>query len=71
MYTVREIAEAIGVEAQGDLDLVIARAAEPQDAGPQDLAMATSAKYAGIPRGARTSLLRVGQPPGMIRVGAK
>lgn len=46
MYTVRQIAEAIGVEAQGDLELTILRAAEPQDAGPQDLAMATSAKYA-------------------------
>ncbi|MEP4038743.1 UDP-3-O-(3-hydroxymyristoyl)glucosamine N-acyltransferase [Pseudophaeobacter sp.] len=53
MYTVREIAEAIGVDAQGDLDLVIVRAAEPQDAEPQDLAMATSAKYAeGLSQGA-------------------
>ncbi|MFC4214221.1 UDP-3-O-(3-hydroxymyristoyl)glucosamine N-acyltransferase [Pseudophaeobacter arcticus] len=59
MYTVREIAEAIGVEAQGDLELVINRAAEPQDAGPQDLAMATSAKYAeGLARGtAQVALL--------------
>lgn len=46
MYTVREIAAALQLEAEGDLDLVIARAAEPQDAGPQDLAMATAAKYA-------------------------
>lgn len=59
MYTVREIAKAIGVDAQGDLELVITRAAEPQDAGPQDLAMATSAKYAqGLAKGsAQVALL--------------
>ncbi|WP_278921585.1 UDP-3-O-(3-hydroxymyristoyl)glucosamine N-acyltransferase [Pseudophaeobacter profundi] len=45
MYTVREIARSLDLTAEGDLDLVIIRAAEPQDAGPQDLAMATSAKY--------------------------
>jgi UDP-3-O-[3-hydroxymyristoyl] glucosamine N-acyltransferase len=52
MYTVRQIAEALGLAAQGDLDLVITRAAEPQDAAPTDLAMATSAKYAeGLSQG--------------------
>jgi UDP-3-O-[3-hydroxymyristoyl] glucosamine N-acyltransferase len=59
MFTVREIAKSIGVEAQGDLELKIARAAEPQDAGPQDLAMATSEKYAeGLSKGkAKVALL--------------
>lgn len=59
MYTVRQIADALGVEAQGELDLCILRAAEPQDAGPDDLAMATSPKYAdGLAAGgARVALL--------------
>lgn len=47
MFTVRQIAEALDAEAAGDLDLVIEGAAEPQDAGPQQLAMAMSPKYAG------------------------
>ncbi|MVO14560.1 UDP-3-O-(3-hydroxymyristoyl)glucosamine N-acyltransferase [Parasedimentitalea huanghaiensis] len=45
MYTIRQIAEALGSEAQGDLDLMISGAAEPKDAGPKDLAMAMSPKY--------------------------
>lgn len=59
MYTVREIADSLGLEAQGDFDLIIQRAAEPQDAGPQDLAMATAAKYAeNLPKGrAQVALL--------------
>ncbi|MGB0913963.1 MAG: LpxD N-terminal domain-containing protein, partial [Phaeobacter italicus] len=46
MFTVREIAASLGAEAEGDLDLTISRAAEPQDAGPDDLAMAMAPKYA-------------------------
>lgn len=46
MFTIRQIAEALGADAQGDLDLQISRAAEPGEAGPQDLAMAMSPKYA-------------------------
>lgn len=46
MHTVRQIAEALGAEAAGDLDLNIEGAAEPGDAGPRDLAMAMSPKYA-------------------------
>ena len=46
MFTIRQIAKALGAEAQGDLDLQISSAAEPGEAGPQDLAMAMSAKYA-------------------------
>ncbi|TNJ40688.1 UDP-3-O-(3-hydroxymyristoyl)glucosamine N-acyltransferase [Phaeobacter sp. B1627] len=46
MFTIREIADAIGAEAAGAVDLVITHAAEPQDAGPDALAMAMSPKYA-------------------------
>jgi UDP-3-O-[3-hydroxymyristoyl] glucosamine N-acyltransferase len=51
-YTVSEIAKALGAEAFGDTGLVIARAAEPQDAGPGDLALAMDPKYAdGLSQG--------------------
>ena len=46
MYTVRQIAEALGAECVGDDTLVIAKTAEPQDAGAKDLALATAPKYA-------------------------
>lgn len=45
-FTVQQIAESIGAEANGNLELTILRAAEPSDAGPTDLAMAMSPKYA-------------------------
>ncbi len=45
-FSVRDIAQSLGAEAAGDLDLTIARAAEPQDAMAGDLAMATNPKYA-------------------------
>ncbi|MEW9921910.1 UDP-3-O-(3-hydroxymyristoyl)glucosamine N-acyltransferase [Marimonas sp. MJW-29] len=45
-YTLAEIAEALGADAAGDTSLTIARAAEPQSAGPDDLALATNPKYA-------------------------
>ncbi len=45
-FTVQQIADAIGAEADGKTDLTIVRAAEPSDAGPTDLAMAMSPKYA-------------------------
>lgn len=46
-HTIREIAAALGAEAAGALDLIVTRAAEPQAAGPDDLALAMDAKYAG------------------------
>ena len=46
MFTVREIANALGAEAAGNLDLRITRAAEPQEATADALAMAMSPKYA-------------------------
>ena len=58
-HTIEEIAEALGAKALGALDLQITGAAEPADAGPTDLALATSEKYAaGLARGqARAALL--------------
>ncbi len=53
MFTIRQIADALGAECEGDDTLVVSRTAEPQDAGPQDLALATAAKYAdSLSRGA-------------------
>lgn len=46
-HTIREIAQALGAEAEGDLDLVVSRAAEPQAAGPEALALAMDPRYAG------------------------
>ena len=46
MHSVHEIARALGLEAVGQTDLAIRRAAEPGIAGPDDLAMAMSPKYA-------------------------
>ena len=46
MFTVRTIAETLGAEAAGNLDLEILSAAEPQDAGPDQIAIATQAIYA-------------------------
>ena len=45
-FTVKQIAEALGASAEGSTGLTILRAAEPGDAGPTDLAMAMSPKYA-------------------------
>lgn len=45
-YTVEQIAQSLGAEAAGQTGLTILRAAEPGDAGPTDLAMAMSPKYA-------------------------
>lgn len=46
VYTIREIAAAIGAEAFGDVDLAVGRLAEPADADPDDLALATNPRYA-------------------------
>ncbi len=45
-HTVKEIAAALGAEAFGATDITIARAAEPTDAGPEDLALAMTPEYA-------------------------
>ncbi|KPQ19760.1 MAG: hypothetical protein HLUCCA24_02515, partial [Rhodobacteraceae bacterium HLUCCA24] len=45
-YTLGDIARALGFTAHGDDTLCIAGAAEPADAGPRDLAIATTPAYA-------------------------
>ncbi len=42
-----DIAATLGARAEGDLGLTIMRAAEPSEAGPDDLALAMNPKYAG------------------------
>lgn len=61
-YSIHQIARALGAEAAGETDLRILRAAEPADAGPDDLALAMSEKYAdGLSRGsARAAVLLPG-----------
>jgi len=57
-HTIRAIAEALGAEAEGDLDLVIDGAAEPQSAGPSDLALLIDPRYAeGLSKGAAQAAL--------------
>ena len=52
MFTVEQIAAAMGTPYEGAGDLVIARAAEPHAAGPDDLALAMSPRYAeGLAQG--------------------
>ena len=45
-FTVGSVAEALGAEAAGDLDLEICGVAEPGSAGPRDLALAMEAGFA-------------------------
>ncbi len=58
-HTIAEIAAALGAEAHGATDLTVSGAAEPQSAGPDDLALAMDPKYAdGLAAGqARAALL--------------
>ncbi|MBF9061222.1 UDP-3-O-(3-hydroxymyristoyl)glucosamine N-acyltransferase, partial [Rhodobacterales bacterium HKCCSP123] len=52
-HTIRELARALGAEAVGALDIVVTGVAEPSAAGPSDLAMAMSPRYAeGLAQGA-------------------
>lgn len=52
-HTIREIAAALGAQAEGNLDLTVTRAAEPQAAGADALALAMDPKYAeGLAQGA-------------------
>jgi UDP-3-O-[3-hydroxymyristoyl] glucosamine N-acyltransferase len=61
-HTIAEIARALGLQAEGALDLTITHAAEPAHAGPDALAMATTPKYAaGLAKGqARAAMLWAG-----------
>ncbi len=51
-HTIRDIAQALGTEAAGDLDFCVTGAAEPALAGPDELALAMSPAYAeGLSKG--------------------
>lgn len=51
-YTVGQIAEALGVTAEGDLSLKVSGVAEPQSAGAEEIALAMKPEYAErIPEG--------------------
>ena len=57
-HTIRDIAQALGAEAEGDLDLVVTRAAEPAMAGADALALAMSPAYAaGLAQGSAVAAL--------------
>lgn len=45
-YTIEDIAKALGAQALGDLSVEVDGVAEPQDAGPRDLALAMKPAYA-------------------------
>lgn len=61
-YTIEEIANALGMSAEGDLSLSVSGLAEPADAGPDQLALASRPEYtAALNRGrARAALLASG-----------
>lgn len=61
-HSIRQIAEALGAEAFGDIDLEIDGLAEPASAGPRDLALAMVPQYvAGLSLGqARAAVLAPG-----------
>ncbi|WP_343115532.1 UDP-3-O-(3-hydroxymyristoyl)glucosamine N-acyltransferase [Ostreiculturibacter nitratireducens] len=58
-HTIAEIAAALGAPAEGATDIVVRRAAEPAEAGPEDLALAMDPRYAeGLAKGkARAAVL--------------
>ena len=69
IHTIQAIATAPGAVAEGDTSLTVRRAAEPAEAGPDDLAMAMTPKFqADIARGqaraARSSRPRGPGPEG-------
>jgi UDP-3-O-[3-hydroxymyristoyl] glucosamine N-acyltransferase len=51
-HRIRDIALALGAEVEGELDLLVTGAAEPQAAGPDQIALAMDPRYAvGIAQG--------------------
>ena len=61
-FTIDELAEALGMTAEGDLSIIIKGLAEPSDAGPEHLALASRPEYtASLGQGqARAALLAAG-----------
>lgn len=58
-HRIKDVAEALGAAAEGDLELLVSGAAEPMAAGPDQLALAMDPRYAdGIAKGqARAAVL--------------
>lgn len=57
-HSIRDIATALGAQAEGNLDLLILRAAEPQTASATDLALAMDPRYGeGLAKGAAKAAL--------------
>ncbi|WP_395540154.1 UDP-3-O-(3-hydroxymyristoyl)glucosamine N-acyltransferase [Neotabrizicola sp. sgz301269] len=58
-HSIRDIAAALGAEAEGELDLTVTGASEPQVAGPDQLALAMDPRYGeGMAKGqARAAIL--------------
>ncbi|HHS89066.1 MAG TPA: UDP-3-O-(3-hydroxymyristoyl)glucosamine N-acyltransferase, partial [Rhodobacteraceae bacterium] len=56
-YTIAQIGAGLNAEVAGDVDLRVMRAAEPGSAGPDDLALAMSPKYADDLGTARAAML--------------
>lgn len=58
-HTIAEIAHALGADCAGETGLTVTRVAEPEQAGPLDLALCVNPKYAdGIAKGqARAAML--------------
>ncbi len=57
-HSIRDIATALGAQAEGNLDLLILRAAEPQTATATDLALAMDPRYGeGLAKGAAKAAL--------------
>lgn len=61
-YSIQQIATALGTDVLGDGTVIVTGVAEPGQAGPDDLAMAMSAKYAaGLAQGsARAAVIGAG-----------
>lgn len=58
MYTIEELAKAIGAQASGDLSLVVSRVSEPHEAQRGDLALAIKPEFVGdIPKGSAEAAL--------------
>lgn len=57
-HSIAEIAAALGARAEGDVELRVRAAAEPAGAGPSDVALAMSPKYAeALPQGGAQAAL--------------
>lgn len=52
-HRIKDIADALGAEAAGDVELTVGAVSEPADAGPDDLALAMKPEFAAdLPKGA-------------------